>query len=97
MSLTLPSPSDCCSPCSGLSVSIVDTGAGTFSVALATQIYGLTSDAGNTIAVATDGSTTGDGNGGIWRWASTSTAADNFPLVILPADNPATGRWLKVV
>lgn len=96
MSMTLPSPSDCCSPCAGLSVTIIDTSGGTFTVALATDIYGLPSAATNTIAVAQDEYVAGDGNGGVWRYSTTSVAADNFPLVIVPTDGLG-GRWLKVV
>mgnify|MGYP000904022237 CR=1 FL=1 len=38
----------------------------------------------------------GDGGGDIFRWNSTSTAADNGGTVIIPDSAPGTGRWERV-
>ena len=38
----------------------------------------------------------GDGGGDIFRWNSTSTAADNGGTVIIPNSAPGTGRWERV-
>jgi len=39
--------------------------------------------------------TFGDGGNGTYRWASTSTAADDGMLVIAPTGNAGAGRWLR--
>ncbi|MDQ5913656.1 MAG: hypothetical protein QG623_275 [Patescibacteria group bacterium] len=38
----------------------------------------------------------GDSGGGLFYWASTSTASDNNGLVILPTGHSGAGRWLRI-
>lgn len=100
MSLTLPSPSDCCSPCSGLSVTVDTTGAGTFTWPLIANIYTtITQGITPTLGVTQDAYVTGDGNGGVWRWDAVSTLADDGATVIKPndVDVSAPGRWRKII
>ena len=40
--------------------------------------------------------TAGDGGGGIFRWNSSDTTADNLGTVIIPNSAPGTGRWNRV-
>ncbi len=39
----------------------------------------------------------GDGGGGEFYWDASSSEADNGGTIIIPASNPATGRWKRLV
>lgn len=46
------------------------------------------------VIMARGGAADGDGNGAMYRWSSTSNAADDGLNTLTPSTNPATGRWL---
>lgn len=43
------------------------------------------------------GAAVGDGDGGLWRWASASTAGDDAVSVLLPDGHEGAGRWVRVI
>lgn len=47
------------------------------------------------LVVVSGGSAAGDGAGGIFRWDSTNTDADDGGVTIKPSTNPTSGRWVR--
>ena len=102
MASTLPTVSDCCSECSGISVTVTTT-----TSALNIFIYdttalfraGASPTTTTAFAVLNGDVTAYDGSGGFYTWISNSTATDDGVNIIKPSDRTVLeeGRWRKNV
>lgn len=102
MSSTLPSASDCCSPCSHtLTVTIVetpdvhdDTGAVlTFQTTADLRARGSIGLTAESFAITFGDTAAGDGNGHQYFWDEAGSDADNGASVIRPDDFSGAGIW----
>ena len=71
------------------------TGEGnTVEVKTFSELRALTEGVSNLVIVS-GGSSEGDGAGGVFRWDTTNTDADDGGITIRPSTNPASGRWVR--
>ncbi len=76
-------------------VSSTGSSSGTGVVNTLALLRGLASGAFTMVNMLGETST-GDGEGGMFWWDSTSSAADDGIYVVQPSSSPATGRWIRL-
>ena len=103
MASTLPSASDCCTPCAhALTVTIVQTGGGggsgdalVFDTTEDLRAYG--SFGTNRYAIVLGNLVPGDGEGRQFFWDEVGTDPDNGASVVRPDDFAGAGLWRQWV
>lgn len=100
MASTLPQPNACCDPCTGLSVTIVETGSATvgwFVVNTIPDLRALPNLFTNLFAEVLGGEVIDDGFGSGYSWREEALNADDGIDWIKPNDTVigAPGRWKR--
>lgn len=107
MSATLPIPSDCCSQCNGLTVTIVDnsgggSGSGVIVCTTLAQLRAVNSSplTSQSIAYLLGNLAIYDfGPAKTYYWDATNASADNPFSIVVPNDKlgGGNGRWVQVM
>lgn len=102
MASTLPTTNDCCSLCSGQTVTIVTTTTpgsdnGFFVAETLAALRAIASSSNNKwCSLLGDAAKYDFGPAKEYYWDPTSVDADNPFSVVVPSDAPAQGRWVQV-
>ena len=102
MASALPTANDCCSACSGISVTVTTATAATttlFYDTIAALRAGASPTASDMLAIVRGDAAAWDGGGGDYIWVSNSTATDDGINYIKPSDKAVgdQGRWRKQI